>query len=120
MGAALRTAVAEHRGWLLENCNQQHSYYSSFLSEKSRSLSSQSGDLPPSLENQVAGEGGSQALELEDLLKSRLNAEEALLSMSSEALTNAYETSVTEAATTSFGTAGGAVILTLFLTAILN
>ena len=118
---ALRAAVAEHRGWLMENCNQQYSYYNSFLDEKARGLSSQATNLLSTLEGtpQAAG-SGSTSLEVDDLLKTRLNAEEALLTMSSEVLAKVYEDSIAEAATTSFGTAGAAVVLTLLLTFVLN
>jgi len=117
---ALRTAVAEHRGWLLENCNQQLSYYSAFLNEKASDLASQKNNLSSSVQSSDGSLGAPVACELGELLKDRLNAEEALLSMSSEVLTEVYETSVKEAATTSFGTAGGAVVVALFLTFLLN
>ena len=120
--SVLRSAVAEHRGWLLENCNQQCSYYRAFLDEKVMALAqgdNLSNSMDRALWQQEMG-SGSDSFELGDLLKDRLEAEEALLAMSSEVLTNVYESSVTEAATTSFGTAGAAVVLTLVSTLILN
>jgi small GTP-binding protein len=117
--SALRGSIADHKGWLLENCNQQCSYYNTFLQEKIRSLS-QSDNLVSSMEVSETQVN----MDLSDFMRSassaQAEAEKAILSMSSEVLTEAYETSVTEAATTSFGTAGVALVATLVATLILN
>ena len=117
--SALRTQVMEHKGWLLENCNQQCSYYDDFLQEKVRSLS-QLDNLTPLTQANQEPTSSPEAAVLDNQVMDKMNAEEALLSMSSEVLTDVYETSVTEAATSSFGTAGAAAVITLLATFVLN
>jgi len=107
----LETLVAENKVWLVENCNEQCSYYSNFVAEKTDVISRIS-FLPSknSSPERIPEAGQIEAIKL-DIYKPIFSA---------QALSTQLENSIKEAATSSFGTAGAAVVFTFVLTLILN
>lgn len=113
----LKDLVAEHEAWLDENCGRQGEYYVGVAKEKAVFIANMGLGAVDASGPLAEGQYQPAPVTMADL---EPTAKKYLPPFSPQLLSDRLESSIQEAATASFGTAGAAIVGTIVLTFLLN